>query len=402
MKHEAKRKLKNISEKVVAPIIGFFNYPLAYIAGRSVNLEKAILRPMMRSYSKHSRNHYIQYTALPKNVETIPGEWTDDDVRFADCAIILQGPVRTEDSFTLDTVRYYKRCYPGAKVIVSTWTGADEKTRSEVLGSGGIWVENQKPDNSGSGNVNLQLVSSLAGVKKAKALGCKYTMKTRTDQRAYAKDVLKYFKNLQEVFPSNDPGAIAKRLVFISCGLSYRYLPFHLCDFLVFGTTDEMVKLYSIPRDSCPTNSFKDNYAEWIYFINWLVDDMEVKGDGSPCEVYPNFEEAYYKYIFPENYILYHYFSENICPLHQGDDLMDAYYSYLKNYAIVADSEKVMVYWPKYLATVAAYDNELTFQAKLDFKKWLDIYLHYEPKRDWGKSADKTKDTAGEYSGDAC
>ena len=387
MKYETKLKLKHISEKVVAPIISFFNYPLAYIAGRSENLEKAILRPVMRCYSRHSRNHYIQYTALPKNVETIPVEWPDDGVRFADYAIILQGPVRTEDDFTLDTVRYYKRCYPGVKVIVSTWAGSDEKARSEILGVGGILVESQKPDKPGSGNVNMQLTSSLAGMEKAKALGCKYAMKTRTDQRVCANDVLRYFVNLQEMFPSNDPNIIAERLVFISCGLSYRYLPFHLCDFVVFGVTDEMIKLYSIHGDSRPADYLKDNYIEEMSFIRWLHDNIEASDNASPYDSYPNFEETYYKYIFSESYIIYHYFSDNICPLRRGDDLMDAYYSYLKNYAIIADSEKVMVYWPKYLTGAAEYDNELTFQAKFDFKKWLEIYLHYQPKKDWSISA---------------
>ncbi|MDT6359142.1 hypothetical protein NNN23_12620, partial [Enterococcus faecium] len=59
--------------------------------------------------------------------------------------------------------------------------------------------------------------------------------------------------------------------------------------------------------------------------------------------------------------------------------LMDAYYSYLKKYAVVADSEKLLLYWPKYVQYNVKFENELDFYAKLDSKKWMDIYANYTP-----------------------
>ena len=113
---------------------------------------------------------------------------------------------------------------------------------------------------------------------------------------------------------------------------------------------------------------------------------MEVKGSGTPYELFSDFEEKYYSLTLGERYIIRNYFCENICRLHPGDDLLDAYYYYLKMYAVIADSEKVMIYWPKYLGITAERKNDLAIQGRMNFKNWLEIYLHYRPKQVWGET----------------
>lgn len=55
---------------------------------------------------------------------------------------------------------------------------------------------------------------------------------------------------------------------------------------------------------------------------------------------------------------------------------MDAYYSYLKKYAVVADSEKLLLYWPKYVQYNVKFENELDFYAKLDSKNgWIFMLI---------------------------
>lgn len=378
--------LKGIAEKVIDPVIRFFNFPLAYLAGKSENMEKVILRPVMMSYSHHSADSIYQYTRLPKNVETMPVEWPNDG-RFAGYAIVLQGPICTEDHFTVDTVKYYKRCYPGASIIVSTWTGSDPKAKKEIEEIGAFWVESAVPKNPGAWNINMQLTSSLAGVKKAKNMGSKYTMKTRTDQRMCSNDVLAYFRNLQITFPSADPQTLPERLVFISGAQTFRYLPFHICDFVAFGQTEELLKLYGIKNDERPSDFRKLNTDEVNRFNRGIAEKLEVSGSGSPYELYPDFEDRYYYLFAAEIFISYNYFSENIAPLQRGSDLMDAYYTFLKKYAIIADAEKLMIYWPKYETHATKYENEIMMAYKMTFKKWIDIYLHYEPKRDWTRPA---------------
>lgn len=374
--------LKKIAEKVLDPIIRVINFPFAYLAGRSENMENAILRPVIKSYTNQSKDWIIQYTKLPKNIDKIPAEWPDDG-RFADYAIILQGPVRLENNFTIETIKYYKRCYPGVTLIVSTWTESDTEAKKEAEKLGAVWIESVPPELRGPWNVNMQLDSSLAGMRKAKSMGCRYAMKTRTDQRIYANDVLQYFRNLQEMFPSGNPDIMPQRLVYVSRAASFRYLPFSLGDCVVFGETNEMIKLYSIKRDDRPNNFGVVHREEVFQFQSEIADKLEGRCDGSPYELYTDFEEKYYHLMYSEVLISLRFFSENICFVRPGDDLMDAYYTYLKKYAVVADVEKVLYYFPKYPRYSRRGFNEFNAYAKMDFKKWLEIYLHYEPKRDW-------------------
>ena len=72
--------------------------------------------------------------------------------------------------------------------------------------------------------------------------------------------------------------------------------------------------------------------------------------------------------------------------------MVDAYYWYLKNYAIVADSESLTLYWPKYRKQDTMYVIEWLSKGRMTFKKWLEIYLHYEPKQDWSLSESAAKE----------
>ena len=85
----------------------------------------------------------------------------------AQCAIVIQGPIRHEKDFTLETVKLYGKHYPAATVILSTWE--DENISAfESLGSEKFKViRNKKPSNPGGSNINMQIVSTKAGVDKA-------------------------------------------------------------------------------------------------------------------------------------------------------------------------------------------------------------------------------------------
>ena len=86
-------------------------------------------------------------------------------------AIIMQGPLVREDDFTLETVKIYEKLFPGTVIIVSTWEDSAEeyvKKLSEL--SNCIVLLNEPPKFSGILNLNMQVVSTLAGIKKAKEL----------------------------------------------------------------------------------------------------------------------------------------------------------------------------------------------------------------------------------------
>lgn len=379
-----KQFLKKIAG-IFEPVIRFWVFPFSYLGGKSEDFEKAFLWPVIKSYSKHSKDNFIQYTTLPKKAEKIKDEQFETGL-FKDHAIILQGPIREEENFTLETVKLYIRCFPGVHVIISTWEGVNDEIKNDILNAGGILVESRKPNASGAGNINMQLTSSLAGVKKAEEIGCKYSVKTRTDQRIYSNDFLQYFSNLVKLFPSSNTDTVRERIVYISFGKSFRYLPFNLCDFISYGATSELLKLYGVRQDERKADFHKQFEDDERSFNRMLFDSFESRNEATPYDI-PDFEEKYYRYMYAEYYIVYCYFCENIYQLSRGDDLMDAYYTYLQNYAIIADSEKILLYWPKYVTNIVKHETEIDFLAKLDFKKWLDIYVNYKPKQSWCNEA---------------
>ena len=57
-------------------------------------------------------------------------------------------------------------------------------------------IKNSKPDYSGIANINFQIESTKNGILKAKKLGLKYCLKTRTDQRIYRHDFILFFLSL--------------------------------------------------------------------------------------------------------------------------------------------------------------------------------------------------------------
>ena len=79
------------------------------------------------------------------------------------CAIIIQGPIRREDNFTLETVKLYRKHYPAATVILSTWEDEDVSS-FEILKSEHLKIIlSPKPPIAGQNNVNMQIASTKAG-----------------------------------------------------------------------------------------------------------------------------------------------------------------------------------------------------------------------------------------------
>ena len=340
------QQLKKIAG-YLSPIIKAINFPAAFLSGKSLNMEKAILWPVIESYSNFSKDSVIQYTTIPKNIDTVT-PINNNPNSYANIAIILQGPVRYEDDFTLNTIKLYRKFFPDVKLILSTWKGLSQSYIAQVQKYGCNVVESYPPSIAGAGNINMQLESAYEGIKKAYELGCVYSLKTRTDQRIYANDSLDYLINLQTLFPSGDNNIVKKRLIYISYGKSFIYLPFNLCDFLVFGETRELDKLYGIERDTREVGYHRQYEKEQKKFNRLISDNLENSRLGNPYTLFPDFEDQYYKYMYAEYYIVYKYYSENIAPISSGDNLLELYHSYLKDFAIVADAEKLLIYWPKY------------------------------------------------------
>lgn len=364
-------KIKTICNKV----FGAYVAPLAAITSKSYKAEKAVMRSIIKKISSKSYD-YVRYSILPKNNSMESSEKSETKL-YNKVGIVLQGPIRSENNFTLETVIMYRKMFPGVNIVVSTWDDISETDKSLFIQNNIHLVLNEKPQNHGAGNVNLQLKTSLEGLSFLKMEGCDYCFKTRTDQRVYANDIIKYTMSLDNVFPVREEykKIMNKRLIFISYGKSYRYLPFALCDFFVCGHIDDMIKLYNIQYNEWPDDYHILRQKDEKEFYTKITSELEPYDNVTPYEIYNNFNEIYYKYMCAESYIIHTYYDKNIKKIKKDDNLMQHYYFFLSQFAIVIDSRETEMLWPKYDIYNSQLESSLDYLSKLDFKKWIQIYI---------------------------
>lgn len=147
---------------------------------------------------------------------------------------------------TLNSVRFYRNIYPNATVIVSTWDDESEEHIHQLVKFGATIVRSVKPTNNGFWNINYQLTSSLAGMQKAKELGCEFAVKTRTDQRICKPFIFDSMLATMSLFPTNSEKQKG-RLVLLETRGGNMFIPYHCSDFLYLGYTEDLIRLFSAP-----------------------------------------------------------------------------------------------------------------------------------------------------------
>jgi len=93
---------------------------------------------------KKSKTNFVTYHSWPKHAEDI-GIWSDQLVHSPRIAIVLQGPLKKEDDFTLETIKLYKKSFNEAIIILSTWDD-ENKSYIEKIRNEGIEVLLVIPD----------------------------------------------------------------------------------------------------------------------------------------------------------------------------------------------------------------------------------------------------------------
>jgi len=197
---------------------------------------------------ENKTGNFITFHYRPKYSDEI-------DVKSFDCnsdfswAIVMQGPIKKEDNFTYETLKLYRKHYPNAILVLSTWETEDIDIINAIKKLGVDVVLNKIPEFRGQYNINLQIFSSGNGMKRAKELGAKYAMKTRADNRFYACNVDTFLLNLMSQYPVVSGLDQKERIIGISFDtLVYRM--YGITDFLLFGHIDDMIKYWSPPLDS--------------------------------------------------------------------------------------------------------------------------------------------------------
>ena len=187
----------------------------------------------------------------------------------ARCAIVIQGPIRHEDDFTLETVKLYCRHYPASTIILSTWEGEDVSKFQAFEGKRFVVVKSEKPTHPAPGNLNFQIISSKAGADEAMHQGLAYTLKTRTDQRIYSIGLLEFLENILERFPVFGTNKQAGRIIGTASATS-KIRNYQLSDVFLFGRTSDMQTYWNADLITDTTIHAKTFHAEGYLFKQFL------------------------------------------------------------------------------------------------------------------------------------
>jgi hypothetical protein len=263
-------------------------------------------------------------------------------------AIAMQGPIVAADDFTCETVRLYRKMFPETCLIVSTWEDSDPALVASIRAEGADLVLSQKPAYAGESNVNLQIVSTIGGVRRAKELGVDYVLKTRSDQRIYAVNTMAYLLALVRSFPLSEPTTQKERLVSISLD-TFKYRPYSVSDMFLFGHIDDMLLYWDVPLD------LRTDFPRSGTIATWTAAEI--------CEVY--FVTHFLKKVG-----------------HQPKfTIADSWDVYRKHFCII-DQQSVDLFWIKSRSKEYGglrYDGIHTDE-ELTFREWLLLHAQaYDP-----------------------
>ncbi|WP_439625405.1 WavE lipopolysaccharide synthesis family protein [Gemmata sp.] len=270
------------------------------------------------------------------------GTWSDPLVEPLRVAVVVQGPPVVEDDFTLESVRVYRKHFPGQPVIVSTWDGTPAPVVESLRATGAEVVLSTPPADPGPLNVNFQLVSTRAGIERARQLGAKFVLKTRADQRVYAPSVAEFLVNVLKAFPVTT--GYRQRARIVSCGRSsYKFGLYQISDQLLFGDAGDMELYFSAPL--------------------------------RPSELPPDYRDVIgpiCRHKSPEAYLASRFLEAIGRPV--AWTLADSWDSLAGHFCVV-DPASLDLYWPKYAphAEYATHYGGILSSQPLDFREWLAL-----------------------------
>jgi hypothetical protein len=167
--------------------------------------------------------------------------------------IVIQGSISDNVEQLKKNLKFYNSNFPELKIVISTWeeeiTAVDE-IRNYFIGD---IVLNSKPLNPGPSNINLQIISTLAGLKKLKDLGVERAIKIRSDFSHMNQECLNLLEtrlDLAEKLTNSQQ----KRIVTIAMN-NFVFRLFGISDFFQYGDIKDLITFWEIPLDSRVPNN---------------------------------------------------------------------------------------------------------------------------------------------------
>lgn len=336
-------------------------------------------KSVVTSYLKRFEEQFVsafRNPVYPKANNQISG--------FSEVGIVFQGPISKEYSFTINTIRYFREIYPEIKIVLSTWKNElNSKARTELekydcaVIEGDSFPAEDKGEGQKKSYLHNQLFSAQKGIEYLKNKGCLYVLKIRTDLRIYKQDFIPHFMNLLKIFPCKVQTQ-TQRLICVGYSNNLVNVPFHMSDFIWFGATSDMEKMYSTQywtqeeiqyiREHTANKDFMASHS--ACFSEFLSKSYTIQtnrmGGGT--------DEKFLLLFHEEAYLASHA-AKALGFADTTKTLTENYKDFLVNSVIVVDDRDIDSYWNKYNHNLLENGRNKSDKGRLIFSVWLDLYL---------------------------
>ena len=286
---------------------------------------------------KNLRNPFIVYF---KNLDFEDSIYIRRNIE--NTGIVIQGPIKNNIKNINSSVRFYNINYPELKIIISTWE--TEKKYASLIDQNfnGYIIYNSLPKNPGPSNINLQIISTISGLREIEKMNVKRCLKMRTDLTHLNIDALSILENRFNLTKEIEKSNINKIIVLSQNNFLFRL--FGISDLFQYGELDDLIELWDIELDS------REPYNE-----DYLIEKSVLEAS---------------KMQFSEVYIFLKYLrKKNFKIVWKLETSIKAF----TRYTVPINPMEIGVYWNKYSYLAQRFrlhKNSWKFQ-EFDFNLWL-------------------------------
>ncbi len=279
-------------------------------------------------------------------------------IKHKDITFVVQGAI--DKINTPKCISFIRKYFKNSKIILSTWefsdvTGLDFDELVLNKDPGGFKFSDKFYDNT-----NRQIVSSLNGLKHVKTL---YAIKIRSDIALLSNKFIKYFDKFNK--RNNSYKLYEKRILTYIFPCKFKHLdettPFHIGDWIYFGLSTDLIKMFDIPLIKKEDCAFYDGFPESV-----------------PKRFYQNPQK-----YFPEQYLCYKSlekefgnigFNHRFCNTNEIVDISEKFIA--NNYVILSHFQMPIYFLKKNRSEYCGLDYEY-FKNSINFFDWLNLYKKY-------------------------
>jgi hypothetical protein len=191
--------------------------------------------------------------------------------KYPNIGILIQGKIVNEGTELIETLKRYISMFPNIQVVISTWAiSAELKYKLENLGA--KLVLSNEIEYPGTGNINLQIQTTRAGIK-AFSDDIEFVLKTRTDMRIYDPLALDYLNSIFQRYGKTEKNT---RILVPSFG-SMKFRCYSASDQLQYSTKECLIDFWSCDFMSDEGNRALDNDGEYLEISrpSWAVGGIQ-------------------------------------------------------------------------------------------------------------------------------